>query len=280
MPTFDTPEPISVTIAVGLGGIRINAADRADTVVEVRPRDPSDDSDVKAAAETRVEYAAGHLLVKAPKKRSLFSWSGGGSVEVRIDLPAGSRVDADAASDIHGEGRLGDSTFRTSFGEVRLDRTGRLRLHTADGDITVRRSAGHTDVTSANGHISIREIDGPAVVKTANGGITLGEVTGDLRLNTAYGDIVVDRALADVDARNASGGIRVGEIVRGKVVLESAYGDMEIGIRRGTAAWLDLRTPYGTVHNSLDAADGPAPSEETAEVRARTSYGDIVIRRS
>jgi hypothetical protein len=30
----------------------------------------------------------------------------------------------------------------------------------------------------------------------------------------------------------------------------------------------------------MDAADGPGPSDETAEVRARSGYGDIVIRRS
>jgi len=30
----------------------------------------------------------------------------------------------------------------------------------------------------------------------------------------------------------------------------------------------------------MDASDGPGPSDQTVEVRARTSYGDIVIRRS
>jgi hypothetical protein len=33
------------------------------------------------------------------------------------------------------------------------------------------------------------------------------------------------------------------------------------------------------VHNTLDTADGPEPSDETVEIRARTSYGDILIRR-
>jgi hypothetical protein len=34
------------------------------------------------------------------------------------------------------------------------------------------------------------------------------------------------------------------------------------------------------VHNSLTAADGPGPSTETVEVKARTYTGDIVIRRA
>ena len=40
MPTFDTPEPISVSLELGVGDIRIVAGDRTDTVVEVRPTDP------------------------------------------------------------------------------------------------------------------------------------------------------------------------------------------------------------------------------------------------
>jgi hypothetical protein len=34
------------------------------------------------------------------------------------------------------------------------------------------------------------------------------------------------------------------------------------------------------VRSDLDAAVAPEPSDETVEVRARTGYGDIVIRRS
>ena len=40
MPTFDTPEPIAVTLDVGVGDIRVVAGDRTDTIVDVRPSDP------------------------------------------------------------------------------------------------------------------------------------------------------------------------------------------------------------------------------------------------
>ena len=36
----------------------------------------------------------------------------------------------------------------------------------------------------------------------------------------------------------------------------------------------------GTVRNSLDAAQPPAPGEDAVEVRARSSFGDITIRRA
>ena len=67
MPTFDTPNLISVTLEVGVGDIRIVASDRTDTVVDVRPSDPAWKPDVTAAELTRVEYADGRLLVEAPK---------------------------------------------------------------------------------------------------------------------------------------------------------------------------------------------------------------------
>ena len=68
--TFDTPEPISATITVVIGDVRISAGDRDTTAVEVQPSDPSNGEDRKAAEQTVVEYANGQLHVKAPKLRS------------------------------------------------------------------------------------------------------------------------------------------------------------------------------------------------------------------
>ncbi|HEY3139649.1 MAG TPA: DUF4097 family beta strand repeat-containing protein [Acidimicrobiales bacterium] len=280
MTTFATPEPIAATIDIAAGHVLIRASDRTDTVVEVRPTNESDDADVRAADQTRVEYANGQLLVKAPKSkiRSLFGRPP--SVDVTVDLPSDSRVDANVWADVRSEGRLGDSTFETAIGSVRLDQTGRLKLHTAAGDVSVARSVGHADVTTSTGKIRIGEIDGSAVVRTSNGEIALGEVTGDVRLNTANGDITVERALATVGAKTAYGNIRIGEVVRGVVAVETGFGEVELGIREGTAAWLDVTSHSGSVRSDQDAAPEPSPSDETIEVRARTGYGDIVIRRA
>jgi DUF4097 and DUF4098 domain-containing protein YvlB len=144
----------------------------------------------------------------------------------------------------------------------------------------VARAVGHADVTSSSGKIWIGAIDGTALVKTSNGDITLGAVTGDVRLNTANGDITVERALAAVAAKTAYGNVRIGEVVCGSVELETAFGEVELGVREGTAAWLDVSSQSGSVRSDLDAADEPGPSDETVEVRARTAYGDIVIRRA
>jgi DUF4097 and DUF4098 domain-containing protein YvlB len=280
MPTFDTAEPIFAAMDIGAGHVRIRATDRTDTVVEVRPTDESEDADVKAAEQTRVEYGNGRLMVESPKGRLRSLFRRNASIDVTVDLPTDSRVDANVWADVRSEGRLGDSTFTTAAGDVRLDQTGRLKLRTAAGNVSVARAAGHADISTAAGKIWIGEIDGTALGKTASGDVTVGEVTGDLRLSTAYGEITIERALATVGAKTAYGSVRIGEVVRGSVVLESGWGEMEIGVADGTAAWLDLASGSGSVRSDLDAVDGPERAEETVEVRARTGSGDIVIRRS
>jgi DUF4097 and DUF4098 domain-containing protein YvlB len=125
----------------------------------------------------------------------------------------------------------------------------------------------------------VRELATTAVVKNSNGDTWVGDAGGDLRVNAANGNIAIDRARATVDAKSANGDVRLGEVMRGSVVLETHLGDLEVGIPEGTAAWLDLRATAGKVHNALDAADNPGPAADTVEVRARTSVGDVVIRR-
>ncbi len=276
MPSFDTPEPISLNIVLAAGHARITASERADTVVDVRPSNPSRKADVKAAEQTRVEFSNGNLLVKAPKP-----FGRGGSVDVSIDLPTGSRVHGDAAwAEMRCDGRLGDCRFSTAASGVRLDETAALHVDSAHGAVSVGKTVGHTKITAASGDVRIGEVDGPAVIKNASGATWIGAVTGDIRVTTASGGITVDRAEASVVATTAHGSVRIGDVGRGSAVLETSSGEVEVGIRAGTAAWLDVSTRYGNVHNYLTASDSPEQTDDTVEVRARSSYGDVVIRRA
>lgn len=280
MPTFDTPQPISATIDLVIGDVRISAGERGATIVEVHPSDASNEEDRKAAELTRVDYANEQLLVKAPKLRSWSSRSGGGSIDVTIELPTGSHVDGAAGSaDFSCDGRLGDCRIKTGLGHIRLDRAGTLSLKSGKADISVDRATGHADVTVGSGEVRLRELDGRAVIKNSNGDTWVGIANGDLRIHAANGSIAVDLANAGVAAKSANGDVRLGEVVRGTVVLETQIGDLEVGIREGTAAWLDVSSTAGKVRNALDTTDAPEPSAETVEVRARTSLGEIVIRR-
>jgi DUF4097 and DUF4098 domain-containing protein YvlB len=279
VPAFDTPEPISVSVDLPSGDLRVIASDRPDTVVDVVPGTTLSKADVLVAQQTLVEFADGRLQVRAPRQSGLFGRTG--AVRVTIALPAGSHVQVDAASaDFRSEGRLGECTIKTASGDVRFAETGPLRVDTASGDITVGRSAGEVSVTVQSGDVRIDEVDGAAVVRGVSGDIRIGAVTGDLRINSANGDISVDRALGDVVVKISSGDIRIGEVVRGSTLVEAASGDLEIGVRAGTAAWLDVGSRSGSVRNLLTESDGPGESDETVEVRAHAVSGDITIRRS
>jgi len=112
--------------------------------------------------------------------------------------------------------------------------------------------------------------------------VSVGEVTAAVRLKTAYGDIAVDRALASVHAKTSAGSVRIGEAAAGTIELETAYGELEIGVPDGVAAYLDVSSGHGTVRSELDAAAEPAEADrrQTVEIRGHTQFGGIVIRRA
>ena len=280
MSHFKTPQPISVVLELRVADVRVAAGERADTVVQVRPSDSSRRDDVTAAEQTRVEYAEGRLLVKAPRR--LREWSprsDGGSIDVEIELPAGSDlIGHTVAGGFRCTGSLGRCQLKSSAGEISVDQAARVKLATA-GDIRLERATGDAELTTAAGDVRAGEIEGSAVIKNSNGDTLIGEVGGDLRVKAANGDIVVERSDGSVTAKTANGRIRVGGIHSGSVVAETARGDIEVGIAGGVAAWLDLDTGYGHVRNGLDATEGPGSADEQVEVRARTGFGNITIRR-
>jgi hypothetical protein len=281
MPSFDTPGPISAAVDIVAGDVRIAAGSRADTVVHVRPADEANDRDVRAAAQTKVEYAAGHLVVRGPKQPNFGMFGKTGSVEVTIDLPAGSGVEGKlGVGAIICSGPLGGCRLKTGAGDLQVEDTGTLDLHTGFGAVVAENVAGDADISTGSGKVSVRTVGGSAVVKNSNGDTWVGEANGELRVRAANGNVAAERAAASVTANTANGNIRIGELVRGTATLRTAAGGIEVGIRRGTAARLDVHTSFGKVRNDLAATAGPADTDETAEVRARTAFGDIVIHRS
>jgi DUF4097 and DUF4098 domain-containing protein YvlB len=220
-------------------------------------------------------------VVRAPKLRSWLSRSGGGSIDVTIELPAGSNVQgAGSSADFRCDGPLADTRIKTGLGAVHVGEAATLSVKNGSGDIEVEHVTGHADVTTGSGDVRLRDLGATAVVKNSNGDTWIGEAAGDLRVSAANGSIAVDLPHASVVAKSANGDVRLGEVKRGSVVLETQVGDLEVGIREGTAAWLDVNAAAGKLHNALAAAAAPAAATEAVEVRARTSLGDIVIRRA
>ncbi|MFF4760527.1 DUF4097 family beta strand repeat-containing protein [Streptomyces sp. NPDC001292] len=193
MQKFDTPAPISAVLAIPAGRIQFIAADRADTTVEVLPANPSKNRDVRTAEQTTVAYADGVLRIHTPEPKNQLSGPSG-SLEVTVQLPAGSHVEGKAAgSELRGVGRLGDVTFEGAYRQIKIDEAASVRLTAIDGSIEVGRLGGPAEISTARGGIRINEaVRGTVVLRTRSGDISVaaaGGVSAALDAGTGYGRI-------------------------------------------------------------------------------------------
>jgi DUF4097 and DUF4098 domain-containing protein YvlB len=283
MATFVTPEPVSIDIDVLVGSAYLIATDRGDTVVVVNPTDSSRKLDIEAARNTQIDMSSGRLVVKTPRPRGIGNLVGMGkygSVQITVELPQGSELEAKTSlGDVRVDGRLAATHVHSGAGDVVLDETGSLKVKSGAGAVSVNRAVGNAEITTA-GEMHLGAIEGRAQITNQSGNTWIAQVTGPLRVKSHNGDITVGRMEADVAAKTAFGSVLLGEVSNGSVSLESGFGGLEVAIREGTAAWVDAKTSFGKVHNRLGSADGPELSENTVEIQARTSFGDIVIRRA
>ena len=280
MPTFNTPAPIDLAINLQVGAIDVFASDRADTVVTVSPTNPDKAVDRRGAEETTVDFDGQRVTIKGPRPR--LSWIGPTeSVDVKVELPAGSRFTAEiAVGGVRAVGRLGATRIKSSMGRVDLDTTGDLWLRASHGNATVGTAEGGLEITADHGQIRIGTVTGDALLKASHGSITIGESGGDLDAKLSYGDLEITKALASVAAKTAYGSIHLGEVSSGSIQVESGFGQVTIGVRPGVPAWLDLSSKDGHVRNELDGDHAPGPSEQAVAVRARTRASDISIQRA
>ncbi|GAB3209553.1 DUF4097 family beta strand repeat-containing protein [Marinactinospora thermotolerans] len=205
MHTFDTPAPISAVLDIPAGRIQFIAADRTDTTVEVLPAGAAKGRDVKAAEQTTVAYADGVLHIHtAEPKNQLFGPSG--AVEVTVQLPAGSRVEAKAsAAELRGVGRLGDVAFEGAQGTVKLDETADARLSLQDGDILVGRLGGPARISTQKGDITVTEATrGTVELRTESGQISVGAARGvSASLDAGTGHGRIHNALTNAEGADA-----------------------------------------------------------------------------
>lgn len=193
MQKFATTAPIAAVLDIPAGRIRLIAADRTDTTVEVLPADASKGRDVKTAEQTTVTYADGVLRIAVPEPKNRILGAAG-SIEVTVQLPAGSRIEATtAAAEFRGVGRLGDVALEAAQGTVKLDETASARLSLQAGDISVGRLGGPAEISTQKGDITIAEaVSGTVVLRTESGDVSVGAAAGvsaSLDAGTSYGRI-------------------------------------------------------------------------------------------
>ena len=220
MQKFDTPAAISAVLAIPAGRIQVIAAERADTTVEVLPTDAAKGRDVRLAEQTTVEYADGVLRISTPEPANQLVGPKG-SVQVTVQLPAGSRLEGKAAAaELRGVGRLGEVVFDGAYQQIKIDEAASVRLTAVDGDVEVGRLGGPAQISTTRGDIRIAEaVGGTVVLSTQSGDISvtaaagvsaaldagtgLGRISNALKNDgTAELDIRATTSMGDITARS------------------------------------------------------------------------------
>jgi hypothetical protein len=281
MRTFPTPTHVAVTVEANLAEVRLVPSDRADTVVDVRPTNPDDQSHVAVAEATRVELLGDQLRVTAPKPSLMARILNSPSLDITISLPTGSDLRVDlAAGNVAATGRLGSCLVHTGGGTIRLGDTGALDARSGSGDIVVGHVTGDATIATPAGHTQIASATGDVAIRNGSTGPRIGRVGGDLRVRAGHGRIEAESVHGRVDARTAHGAVVIGVAAGPDIDLKTSHGDLEVGIPDGRSVWLDLDTTYGRVDSEfLPTAEAPAGTRAAVRVVGRTSYGDIRIRR-
>jgi hypothetical protein len=277
MPSYDVSGPIDLDVTVGVGFVDVVASDRTDAVIEVVPSKPGRSGDESLAREATVSFDSGGIRVKVPRRRSLFGKND--SVDVRCEVPTGSRVTIDTAyGSVRARGVLGNCRIVAKYGGVTADTVADLVLDVPYGSTDIAEVTGRLDATAGHGVLRIAQVHGDARLRASHGTMELGTAAGDVEVATS-GALTIDLALGDVTARSALGPIRIREVNGGTIRLDNGHADVDVGVPTGIAAWIDASSTHGRVRNELTPDPAAAASDRAVELHLHANYGNVIIRR-
>jgi DUF4097 and DUF4098 domain-containing protein YvlB len=265
--TFSTPNPVSLYVEIGSGGVILHTDDTDTTTVDVHG---------KNADAVVVEQRGDEIVVLARQGRGGFFGSSS-DLDVHVNLPHSSKVTTKLGSaDLRAMGRLGESLIRSGSGDVELEEVDAdLVIETGSGDVEVERVAGDLRAKSGSGDVSVEHIDGSATVSTGSGDVEVDTARGSVEVKSGSGDLRVREALQDVALSTASGDLVVDRMHRGQLAAKNVSGDITVGIPAGIPVWTDISSMTGTVESELEGAGEPDEGQDYIELRAKTVSGDV-----
>jgi DUF4097 and DUF4098 domain-containing protein YvlB len=206
---------------------------------------------------------------------------------IRVSVPSGSvRVETADTTEttVEVEGpREDDMKIEFHRGNLVIE-LGKKGIFGSGGDHRVSVRGPHRselDANVASADVEARGTFGDVEVNSASGDVEVDLVEGRLHVNTASGDVALHEAESDVRVRTASGDVELRSVASGKVDVQSASGDVQVGIRQGSTVYIDASSMSGDMSSELEVSDTPPASDGPAvDFRARTMSGDVTVRRA
>jgi DUF4097 and DUF4098 domain-containing protein YvlB len=278
MDTFTTTKPPRLSIETKAGTVTIETVDGSETTVEITPLNDHD-ATLDALLATTVDQHGDDIVVHVPGRFSVLGRSP--KLAIAVTTPHEARLSVKTGSaDVVATGRFGTSVVSSGSGDMTLgDFSDSLRVNSGSGDIRVESVAKDVVAKTGSGDIDVVDVDGDASITSGSGDIVVGGGNRGVTAKTGSGNITVGAAPPDLRISTASGDIRIDVVTEGEVKAKAASGDIHAGVRRGTAAWLDVHTVSGRVASTLDAASAPADDDRTVRLHLSTVSGDIDLAR-
>ena len=246
--TFSTPGPVALDIRIPAGDIEIETDDASETVVELqaRGRDPELlEQDAEISMRPRGEGY--EVRVEAGNGRGGLSAAGAASIACASRRPMARRCAHSSPPRTSGPRKLCVPRHQGRIGRRRVRgrvRRGRRQQRLGRRPVRERRHG--------EGQLGLRRRPDRPGGRRGRGQHRVG----------------------DAEIRSA---------VAGDVRLNSASGDIEVGIAKGSRLWVDAQTLSGDTSSELDLESGGTPETDDGplvELKARSMSGDISIKRA
>ncbi|MDQ3403737.1 MAG: DUF4097 domain-containing protein [Actinomycetota bacterium] len=279
--SFETTEPVEVTVTTGSGRIDVHLTDEPGIDVEVRHAPDAanpwvdginslvswvsgqlgdqqfGDMPAEAIRQTRIEFAGGRLVVRSAKGAQFRNVP----IAVTIRAPRESHVAA----------RSGSATV-TVVGDA-----GRIEIATGAGDVDIERASGVVQATTGTGAVRVGPTPAGLRARTGAGDVTAAAIGGPSTVFTGGGDVWLGAVGGDVMVRTGTGDVTLADTISGQVELTTGSGALRVDIRKGTAAELDVSSGSGEARSELPLSGERPHAAVSLRVRGRTGTGTAVV---
>jgi DUF4097 and DUF4098 domain-containing protein YvlB len=264
---FETHSPVNLVVEISKGNVTVRCTDTTESTVLVEG---------KHAEDVVVEQRGDTISVTEPGRGRIF---GDNALRVEVTVPEQSNPAIRTGSaDIQLQGQAGHAQVRSGSGDCAVDRVhGHLLVETGSGEIRVEEVRGNFKAKSGSGDVEVGAAGGTSSISTGSGDVSIEDAQGNTVVKTGSGDLSVEQAHGDTSFSTGSGDVSIDHVLRGRITVKGASGDVSIGVQGGVPVWTDITTVSGTIRSDLEGAGQPQDGQDHIEVRAKTVSGDIAL---